>query len=84
MVFCTAFCALEVAKVWNRWHESPVIISFASRPTRVRDIPFPAITICPGMQIPRDVFDISSVTVEQIDPEKVSLTKNVYYISSSI
>ncbi|KAF4523186.1 hypothetical protein B566_EDAN002444 [Ephemera danica] len=77
MVFCTIFCGLEVAKVWHRWHDSPVIISFASRPTRVRDIPFPALTICPGLQIPRDNFDISSVTEHIYDQN--NLTPNLNY-----
>ncbi|KAF4523188.1 hypothetical protein B566_EDAN002446 [Ephemera danica] len=64
MLCCTVFCGIEMAKVWNRWNVSPVIITFASRPTRVEDLPFPAITICPKLQISRDDFDLFSALIK--------------------
>ncbi|KAF4523189.1 hypothetical protein B566_EDAN002447 [Ephemera danica] len=61
MLSCAAVCGFQIVNVWTRWHVSPVINSFAQRATRVSEIPFPAITICPVMQIPRDVFDMDTV-----------------------
>lgn len=32
---------------WEKWNESPVIVSFAEKATPIWAIPFPAVTICP-------------------------------------
>lgn len=34
-------------KVYTKWDESPVIVSFDTMETRISSIPFPAVTICP-------------------------------------
>lgn len=40
------FGAKTISKIFERWNETPVIVSFSERSTPVSDIPFPAITIC--------------------------------------
>lgn len=34
-------------EVYNKWQKSPVIVSFSEKYTRVSEIPFPGVTICP-------------------------------------
>lgn len=40
-------CGTLIRKVWIKWDQSPVIVSFAEKSTPVWEIPFPAVTICP-------------------------------------
>jgi amiloride-sensitive sodium channel len=69
MLICAVVCIVQIIQVWTRYQVSPVIISFAQRPTRVSEIPFPAVTICPVMQIPRDVFDMDTVLEMETNDE---------------
>ncbi|KAJ8715043.1 hypothetical protein PYW08_005024 [Mythimna loreyi] len=43
---CVILCAGLIRKVWIKWNESPVIVSFAEMPTPVWQIPYPAVTVC--------------------------------------
>lgn len=40
------FLFFEIWDVYNKWRDTPVIVSFAEKPTPVYSIPFPAVTIC--------------------------------------
>ncbi|XP_038222386.1 pickpocket protein 28-like [Zerene cesonia] len=39
-------CSVLIRKVWIKWNESPVIVSFAETSTPVWQIPYPAVTVC--------------------------------------
>ncbi|BET00581.1 Amiloride-sensitive sodium channel [Nesidiocoris tenuis] len=41
---------------------SPVLISFQPEPTLISTIPFPAVTLCPDMQIRRAKFNLTAAT----------------------
>ncbi|XP_073961897.1 pickpocket protein 28-like isoform X2 [Choristoneura fumiferana] len=43
---CVVLCAGLIAKVYKKWNESPVIVSFAENPMPVFKIPYPAVTVC--------------------------------------
>ncbi|XP_047992149.1 pickpocket protein 28-like isoform X1 [Leguminivora glycinivorella] len=43
---CVVLCAGLIQKVYIKWNESPVIVSFAENPMPVWKIPFPAVTVC--------------------------------------
>ncbi|KAL0821734.1 hypothetical protein ABMA28_005159 [Loxostege sticticalis] len=45
-IVCVVFCALLIQKVWKKWNETPVIVTFAENTTPVWQIPYPAVTIC--------------------------------------
>lgn len=45
-ICCVVLCAGLIRKVWIKWNESPVIVSFAENPTPVWQIPYPAVTVC--------------------------------------
>lgn len=40
------FCSTLISNVWDKWNETPVIVSFSEKSTPVWEIPFPAVTIC--------------------------------------
>jgi hypothetical protein len=71
MILCAVLCGFEIAKIWNRWHIAPTIISFAQRPTRVSEIPFPAITVCPTHVLLHEKLNMTKLVfrhVASIDP----------------
>ncbi|KPJ13859.1 Sodium channel protein Nach [Papilio machaon] len=45
-ICCVVLCAGLIRKVWIKWNESPVIVSFAENSTPVWQIPYPAVTVC--------------------------------------
>ncbi|XP_058985354.1 pickpocket protein 28-like [Musca domestica] len=50
------FSSQTIRKVYQKWNDTPVIVTFSERSTPVSDIPFPAITICPEIRgrVPKD------------------------------
>ncbi|XP_075167592.1 pickpocket protein 28-like [Haematobia irritans] len=46
------FCTSIIVKIYVRWYESPVIVSFSEKSTPIWNIPFPAVTICPETKRP--------------------------------
>ncbi|XP_005176877.1 pickpocket protein 28-like [Musca domestica] len=40
-------CTSIIVKIYMKWCETPVIVSFSEKSTPIWSIPFPAITICP-------------------------------------
>ncbi|XP_045451668.1 uncharacterized protein LOC123660657, partial [Melitaea cinxia] len=51
------FCAGLIHKVWLKWNNSPVIVSFAETATPVWQIPYPAVTLCPEIKVMQTVFN---------------------------
>lgn len=49
MVICLA--AYFISNVWQKWKETPVIIGLDPVSTNIKDIPFPAVTICNMNQV---------------------------------
>ncbi|RZF47249.1 hypothetical protein LSTR_LSTR004958 [Laodelphax striatellus] len=46
-ILCSFLWSLYlIQQVWEKWNNSPVIVSFAEKSTSVWQIPFPAVTIC--------------------------------------
>lgn len=41
-------CVCMIYKLYNKWQATPVIVSYSERYTRIWEIPFPAITVCPA------------------------------------
>ncbi|XP_065354330.1 pickpocket protein 28 [Calliphora vicina] len=42
-IYC---CSNLIENIYNKWNETPVIVSFSEKSTPVWSIPFPAVTIC--------------------------------------
>lgn len=41
------FCGSSIREIVIDWHQNPVKLVFADKPTPISKIPFPAITVCP-------------------------------------
>ncbi|XP_075146228.1 ripped pocket [Haematobia irritans] len=54
-VFIVSICCCSklIGRVYSKWTETPVIVSFAEKSTPVWNIPFPAITICSETKRPK-------------------------------
>lgn len=48
-----------IGKIYIKWQETPVIVSFAETSTPVWQIPFPAVTICPETKVSKEELDFS-------------------------
>ncbi|XP_053685872.1 pickpocket protein 28-like [Sabethes cyaneus] len=44
-------CTFLIHKIYRKWDETPVIVSFAEKTTPVWQIPFPAVTVCPQTKV---------------------------------
>ncbi|XP_058837402.1 pickpocket protein 28-like [Topomyia yanbarensis] len=44
-------CGRLIENVYNKWDQTPVIVSFSEKSTPVWQIPFPAVTICPETKV---------------------------------
>jgi len=47
--------------IFDAWHINPIIISFTAKPTPIWQIPFPAVTICPGTYARSDRINLTDV-----------------------
>jgi amiloride-sensitive sodium channel len=45
-ILATITAGYFIRIVYNKWDETPVIVSIAARTTSLTDIPFPAVTVC--------------------------------------
>ena len=52
-------CYILTFKTYDKWQNSPVIVSFDEKMTPNWKIPFPAVTICPETKSNTEVFNIT-------------------------
>lgn len=61
-IFLSAsFCCYSIYNVYQKWQESPIIVSFDKQLSHVSDIPFPAVTICPETKTTIQSFNFTKV-----------------------
>jgi len=56
LVLCAAGCLRMILEIKAKQETTPVIVSFADRPTNIWQIPFPAVTVCPTTKVRQTVF----------------------------
>uniref|UniRef100_A0A182PN36 Pickpocket n=1 Tax=Anopheles epiroticus TaxID=199890 RepID=A0A182PN36_9DIPT len=73
-IFWVSMCVLSIygcggliRTVYDKWMRSPVVVTFAEKPTPVYDIPFPAVTICPITKVKSNVLNFTAVYQRVID-----------------
>ncbi|KFB52407.1 AGAP010967-PA-like protein [Anopheles sinensis] len=54
-----AGCSTMIFKAYIKWDQSPIIVSFSERTTPVREVQFPAITICPETKVPAEQLNFT-------------------------
>ncbi|XP_054267290.1 pickpocket protein 28-like [Macrosteles quadrilineatus] len=63
--------AYMIRKVWQKWQDSPVIVSFSESWTPVWQIPFPAVTICSEAKSKNKVYNITEAIYKNMtDPDE--------------
>lgn len=60
-------CASLIINVYNKWEQSPVIVSFAEKSTPVSQIPFPAVTICPETKVYTSMLNFTNAFHEMVN-----------------
>jgi acid-sensing ion channel, other len=50
-------CSFMIYEIYDKWENSPVIITFSENLRIISDVPFPAVTICPMSKFKNDEFD---------------------------
>ena len=81
MVSCFIISIIVSQEVHKKWQKSPVIVSFAEKYTRVSEIPFPAVTICPETKARSSLLNFTHLynqwktngmdTLEKVEREKL-------------
>lgn len=76
-------CGRLILNVYNKWDQSPVIVSFAEKSTPVWEIPFPAVTICPETKANISMLNFTAVYHEMLREQKppYNLTADEYALS---
>ncbi|XP_037044105.1 pickpocket protein 28-like [Bradysia coprophila] len=71
------FCSKNIKNVWKTWEDSPVIISFAEKPTSIWQIPFPAVTVCPQTKFRKNLFYYKDALDTDFDDPKLNITEEM-------
>lgn len=67
-------CSLSVLKFYDKWQQTPVIVSIAEKSTPVCNIPFPAVTICPETKVRLAVVNFTNAYHQMMSPEFTNKT----------
>ena len=54
-------CSYQIYQTFQKWQESPVIVSIDEGSTPIWSVPFPAVTICPEILFKKSLFNFSNV-----------------------
>lgn len=57
VVLCGGF----LVGTWNKWSESPLILTYEDESIKISDIPFPTITICNDFMVNTSALNYSSI-----------------------
>lgn len=60
-IVALVYCTFSVGKVYDRWKNFPIIISFDTKAIPIYEIPFPSIVICPQIKTNSWAFNFTDV-----------------------
>ncbi|XP_063832891.1 pickpocket protein 28-like isoform X1 [Ostrinia nubilalis] len=58
-IFCVVLCGFQIFKVYTKWDDTPVIVTFAETTTPVWEIPYPAVTFCFETKSRQTIFNFT-------------------------
>ncbi|KAL1488868.1 hypothetical protein ABEB36_014663 [Hypothenemus hampei] len=70
-------CSYTIFQVYAKWKSSPVIVSFDTEETKIHDIPFPAVTICPEIKTQKLVYNHTDIYLKIKRMENVTKTEEI-------
>lgn len=79
MILSVIGTILVTKDVYTKWQKSPVIVSFAEKYTRVSEIPFPAVTICPETKARSSILNFTDLYRRWTDDGLETLEKEEKY-----
>lgn len=71
----TYFSGTMIANSWNKWQDTPVIVSFSEKTTPVWAIPYPAVTICPETKTCVEKLNFTDVYLKIVTENHTNLTE---------
>ncbi|XP_063709061.1 pickpocket protein 11-like [Culicoides brevitarsis] len=74
-------CSLMISLVWQKWNQSPVILSFDNKLMTMAAIPFPAVTVCSDAKVDIDQFNYRSAYEKYLRNEKLNETEIEYLLA---
>ncbi|XP_063918109.1 pickpocket protein 28-like [Zophobas morio] len=73
-------CGLLINSTWQKWEDTPVFMTMSQKPVPLQNIPFPAVTICPGYRyLPSTHFDNRNISNWTPDENYVNMTAHDIY-----
>ncbi|KAF5291554.1 hypothetical protein FQR65_LT01867 [Abscondita terminalis] len=73
VVMVCIFCSYLISITYEKWGNSPVMVSFDISDASIDSMPFPAVTICPAPKFIRNGFNLSDVFLRKLF--KLNVTK---------
>lgn len=68
-IFCfilsMILCGLMTYEIFNKYFTYPIVITFSMTETRIQQIHFPAVTICPRAKISASYFNVTEMIFKQ-------------------
>lgn len=73
-------CCMLITNTYNKWDDSPVIVTFSEKMISTRDIPFPAVTICPEIKSSKTIFNLTDTLfkIDLNDPPNFGISQDKY------
>jgi acid-sensing ion channel, other len=70
VIFLISFfgCCKLIFDVHQKFDQNPVIVTFDEKPTKISEIPFPAVTVCPVTKTQKKLFNVTAFFHELKDP----------------
>ncbi|KAF2903796.1 hypothetical protein ILUMI_02373 [Ignelater luminosus] len=72
IVVALYFCISQILQTYDKWINSPVIVTFATTQTPIWSIPFPAITICPEVKSKKNLFNYTDIYLKKENDEELT------------
>ncbi|KAG5873444.1 hypothetical protein JTB14_024866 [Gonioctena quinquepunctata] len=74
LLISTSFstCGYLISRIYNKYHQSPVIVSFATKESPIYTIPFPSVTFCPMSKARRNLFNFTDVIYKVKGDDNIS------------
>lgn len=69
------FCGFQIKATWDKWADSPVIVTFNENLVSIAEISFPAVTVCHQVKAKKEFFNYDD-EYEQILLNGLNRTKN--------
>lgn len=72
-----AGCFYLIFKVYTKWDNSPVIVSFAETSTPIWEVPFPAVSVCPETKSRQREFNYTEIHHKYTDYKENATQTNI-------